>query len=363
LSPAGQRAIVVTCTLDYELLLQKPEQLAKCKALFLSISKEMQVLYAAAMVIRGVIREKRTIWYDGEVEDVGLSKKPNVPTGLPPLAWMVWHGAASAARLPSRLKAACTEQDKGELFFAGGPKPMNTDELAATYPSLVALASPPGIIARPNEPQVPRAAYARAAEGLLAELDDAGFRVTALDELRVQGINRHNVRILTRWLPKTDYMPLHSDIVHCLHRGKSRSALGTLVAEFEREKDRNRWELGGAIAAIANKNDYDLLERLVIPKRYGMARQMLVMKLWVYRDEPRACPLLISLLDDDGVALHALRALGKLGNRDALPNVRRFLDSEFLSIFTAGGVSPSGAASGLRKEARRAVARLDISRP
>src|SRR5947209_1665663 len=63
-------------------------------------------------------------------------------------------------------------------------------------------------------------------------------------------------------------------------------------------------------------------------RRDGMARQMVVDALWRLLTDPRVVPMLRRLIEEPGVALHAMGALRRsVGNAAALPDLRRVRDT------------------------------------
>ncbi len=354
------RSAVIRMTLDCTKVANSPALIAKAKALFQEVAEGLRAHYAAAIVQRGVIKKGRSVWYDGNVEELPWPKGRELPGTAPPQTWLGWYHEDYLPLVPKAVIEQCVARPNGALMFDGGPAPMDADQLARAYPGMTHTPLPTPNRQRADARRAATEAYLAAAGGLLAELAEAGFRVADLAQLRVIGINRANVPILLRWLPRIDYAPLRLDIAQCLHVAKPRSALPILASEFERVVDSAHWNIGGAIAVIAKQRDYALLKRLVTPKRYGMGRQMMVMKLGIMKNEPCAPDLLLSLAHDQDVALHALRALGTLRDARALPTLREFLDPAFLENFTKDGIAPTGWASALRKEARKAIERIKL---
>jgi hypothetical protein len=88
------------------------------------------------------------------------------------------------------------------------------------------------------------------------------------------------------------------------------------------------WTLGDLLAwAAQTKNADDLLE-LAQDTRYGMARQMIVDSLWRFKKHTQVEPVLIRLMSDPDVALHAMSALRRVvGNAAALPLIESVRDT------------------------------------
>jgi hypothetical protein len=80
------------------------------------------------------------------------------------------------------------------------------------------------------------------------------------------------------------------------------------------------WALGDALATAATLNQLDDLIGLVLDRKYGRARQMLVYALPRFKRSPRVLPVLMELSTDEDVALHAMTGLRRvLGAEAALP--------------------------------------------
>ncbi|MGH3467692.1 MAG: HEAT repeat domain-containing protein, partial [Thermocrispum sp.] len=86
-----------------------------------------------------------------------------------------------------------------------------------------------------------------------------------------------------------------------------------------------RWAIGNALEVVADDDVFEDLVELARDRRYGRAREMIVVALGNMGD-PRAVDVLINLLEDEEVAGHAVVALGKQRAGRARPYVERFLD-------------------------------------
>jgi hypothetical protein len=88
------------------------------------------------------------------------------------------------------------------------------------------------------------------------------------------------------------------------------------------------WALGSALVTVIDKAHLPVLLELAEDRRYGMARQMVVDALWRLLTDPRVVPMLRRLIEEPGVALHAMGALRRsVGNAAALPDLRRVRDT------------------------------------
>lgn len=107
------------------------------------------------------------------------------------------------------------------------------------------------------------------------------------------------------------------------------SAAPVLIEEFRRASDPSEtglgWVVGNALSVVADDSVFDQIAALAQDPGYGRARQMIVLGLGRSKD-PRAVPLLVSLLGDGDVTAHALMALGKLRPPGVRHAVERLLD-------------------------------------
>ena len=187
-----------------------------------------------------------------------------------------------------------------------------------------------------------------AAAPVIEDLEQAGFSVDSLDELRhTRTTYRAAVPVLLKWLPVVPDAAVKESIVRALSVPWAKpAAAGPLIAEFRNSSDPSsglKWAIGNALAVVADDTVFSEVSELVRDRRNGKAREMLALALSNMQD-PRAVPLLVELLDDAEMAGHAVLALGKVKWRGARPHLERFLDHP---------------KSWVRKEAKRALAKLD----
>jgi hypothetical protein len=200
-----------------------------------------------------------------------------------------------------------------------------------------------------------RAAYDSAAAPLLGQLAQVGFRVDNVRQLRLEFERtgrRYEAAVpaLLEWLPRVTYPPLRWDIVETLAvPWAKREAAGPLIDLF-RSLPRHagpsqdpRWEVGNALEALAHPAVADDLLEIAQDRRYGHARQPVVLGLGKLKKDPRVVPALIGLLDDPDVVGFAIVVLGRLKAEAARAPMERLLDHPEPSI---------------QREARRALAKL-----
>ncbi|TRW23601.1 HEAT repeat domain-containing protein [Flavobacterium zepuense] len=100
-------------------------------------------------------------------------------------------------------------------------------------------------------------------------------------------------------------------------------ATPVLIREYSKlslEKVLLRWAIGNSVYVTMTKGCLDEVIRIVTDKTNGISRQMFVAALGKIKTEETES-ILISLLDDDEVAPHALEALGRLKSLKAVTKI------------------------------------------
>jgi len=103
-----------------------------------------------------------------------------------------------------------------------------------------------------------------------------------------------------------------------------------------------RWTIGNALDLLFDDASFDELVELATDRRYGRAREMVVLGLGRSK-RAAAVDVLLSLVDDPDVDGHAVSALGKL----KAPAARAALEAKL-----------DDRRAWVRSEARKALARL-----
>ena len=176
----------------------------------------------------------------------------------------------------------------------------------------------------------------------------AGFVVESVADLFNKKMDyRGAIPILVEWLPRVANPNVKESIVRALSVKWARPAAPLLMAEFERADDLTgvglRWAIGNALEVLANDEIADGMIKVATDRRYGRAREMVVVGLGKLKDA-RVTDVLLGLLADDEVVGHAVMALGKLRVVTARSRIERFLDHPKPWV---------------RKEAKKALARID----
>jgi len=214
--------------------------------------------------------------------------------------------------------------------------------------------------------------YRTIAKPVLDELADLGYRIEALGDLKDAGEPwKSALPVLLRWLPKIDDPGVKESIVRCLSvPWVGNKATAQLIEEFKKyapilPKPSNpwvgnqlreipdeekkaapafslAWAIGNALSIVDVKGFERQLIELCRNPKYGVARQMIVLGLGRLCSS-EAEETAVELLDDEGVQLHAIGALGKMKSRRALFELERLLTDKRMAV---------------RKEARKAITRI-----
>lgn len=95
---------------------------------------------------------------------------------------------------------------------------------------------------------------------------------------------------------------------------------------FEKTADLTRWFLSDCIYQIRSKNFVKEYLNIVSNRMFGRNRQMIVLLLGKLKEES-AIPILINLLEDEEVRLHAICALGEFKREEFRCYFERFQNS------------------------------------
>jgi HEAT repeat protein len=188
----------------------------------------------------------------------------------------------------------------------------------------------------------------RASEPVIADLRAAGFRVQWIADLRLLNDYRAAKAILLKWLSRMQNRDVKEDIIRALSAPWAKPEVVPLfVEEFRRcEDDDLRWAIGNGLEMLAEESMFETLAELAQDRRYGRARQMVVLALGKIKN-PRAADILISQLDDREVGIMAITALGKLKAKGARHHIEKFLADPIADY---------------RREAKKALTKIDKAR-
>jgi HEAT repeat protein len=183
---------------------------------------------------------------------------------------------------------------------------------------------------------------------IVAELVKAGFAVESIRELLTKKLDfRAAIPLLLAWLPKVTNLDVKESIVRTISVPFAKPlAARPLVKELLDTDDSAvglRWAIGNALEIVADDDVVDELIYLARERRFGKAREMVVVGLGNMTDS-RVIPVLLDLLKDDEVSGHAIMALGKLKVRAARAHVEPFLKHPKAWV---------------RREAEKTIAKID----
>lgn len=91
--------------------------------------------------------------------------------------------------------------------------------------------------------------------------------------------------------------------------------------------DLTRWFIADCLYQIRSKHYVDEYLKIISNPQYGRNRQMLILLIGQFKVE-KAVPILIDLLEDEDVRLHAICALGDFKKEEFRPYFERFKDSK-----------------------------------
>lgn len=155
---------------------------------------------------------------------------------------------------------------------------------------------------------------------ILVDLAAVGFDVGSLTALRRSGLRyREAIPILLDWLGRVSDPKVKEQIVRALSVPWAKPAATRPMIDEFRAVDETvdstgmglRWAMGNALEVLFSDAEFDALVDLAGEKRYGQARQMVVLGLGKSK-RPEVVDVLLGLVDDPDVGGHALQSLAKL---------------------------------------------------
>jgi hypothetical protein len=162
--------------------------------------------------------------------------------------------------------------------------------------------------------------------------------------------------ILLTALPHLQDLRLVAAVAAHLNRAWARPAAYQAVYDaFVRwapKDDNSGWQLGDCLGTVAEIVNLKQLTDLVLSRKFGISRQMIVFSLWRFRSAPETAVVLRQLVRDDQVALHAVSALKRTVPREELQTeLESLIDSD---------VTPH--VRGIAAKQLRLLAKLDTKR-
>ena len=164
---------------------------------------------------------------------------------------------------------------------------------------------------------------------IITGLRQRGYSISSINDLmRLSSKERELIPFLTGVLERFTDENDKEFIVRCLGVKGFREIIPKLLEEFKTAKGNSyRWAIANSINIIHDMTIEQELITLSGNKKYGTGRQMLVLSLGCYKTDS-SIKCLRGLLQDEEVRGHALRALGKCGNSEVLPDIEKYCDSD-----------------------------------
>ena len=164
---------------------------------------------------------------------------------------------------------------------------------------------------------------------IITGLRKRGYSINSINDLmRLSSKERELIPFLIGLLEQFTDENDKEFIVRCLGVKGFQEIIPKLLEEFKTAKGNSyRWAIANSINIIHDMTIEQELITLSENKKYGTGRQMLVLSLGCYKTDS-SIKCLRGLLQDEEVRGHALRALGKCGNAEVLPDIEKYCDSD-----------------------------------
>ena len=164
---------------------------------------------------------------------------------------------------------------------------------------------------------------------IITGLRKRGYSINSINDLmRLSSKERELIPFLSGLLEQFTDENDKEFIVRCLGVKGFQEIIPKLLEEFKTAKgNSHRWAIANSINIIHDMTIEQELITLSENKKYGTGRQMLVLSLGCYKTDS-SIKCLRGLLQDEEVRGHALRALGKCGNSEVLPDIQKYCDSD-----------------------------------
>lgn len=107
------------------------------------------------------------------------------------------------------------------------------------------------------------------------------------------------------------------------HKGLEEVVPMLLKDYYSNNSDIDKWAIGDRLYQIRSKKYIDDYLKIISDSSYGQDRQMIILLVGKLKVEA-AIPILIDLLEDEGVRLQAIVALGDFKRKDFRPYFERF---------------------------------------
>jgi HEAT repeat protein len=130
------------------------------------------------------------------------------------------------------------------------------------------------------------------------------------------------VDIILRYAPLLELSEKCFIVRALSEKGNTRAVpfLISLFQEYDHKCD--FWAVGNALQHIDDKNSYNAILDICKNRNYGISRQMLMFTLAKMKTH-EAYTVLIESLNDETIRAHAIEGLGRFGNIEAIPILKK----------------------------------------
>jgi len=174
---------------------------------------------------------------------------------------------------------------------------------------------------------IDKQAASAAARPVMDELAKIGYPVTWITNISQYGKYEKAIPILLEWLQKSENFDVRAATAVALCVAwLPKSAAGVILTQFLAEKEDNRlkFTLGDCLGQLASPAIADSLIEIVLDKRHGKSRTMIVNRLGKIKGQ-KTVDALLSLLKDNDLPGQAIVALGALKDKRTAPFIEPFL--------------------------------------
>ena len=163
-------------------------------------------------------------------------------------------------------------------------------------------------------------------EKLIEEVREKGVEIANINDLmKINMRYRDLVPILLKHLNEVTDESDKEFIVRCLGVKGFVEAAKPLISEFYKSNNVTyKWAIGNSLSIISDIESLPELIKIAQEKEHGIARQVIVDSLGVYKSDD-VKPVLISLLNDDEVVGHAISGISKTGEKALIKHIEPFL--------------------------------------
>jgi len=198
------------------------------------------------------------------------------------------------------------------------------------------------LLEQPTRPE-----YLATRRPVLDDLRRVGCDVPTLEHLKADiKLWKAAVPVLIEWLDRLEGDGpdnLKEEIARLLAAKFAKGAEPALIRTFIAAQNPGlKWAAGNSLFVLASSKFAGELLAIARDRQHGTTRQMVVYGLWKLKSQ-QAYEAAVDCLDDEGVRLHAIYALGRMKNPKAIPLLEPLLNSE---------------RAGVRRETKKALERL-----